>query len=132
MVTIKENVTEDQSNEQIDEYNKNKNFIVNTSTDEVIMDFSLISSNPLVHEFKYVDRIFSFFENHVCTNEQTQEYDEKYSINDKSWIPIPNQLEEGSHMLTENVIKINISNDPQNPKNIQLKENLTEDEQKKL
>ena len=80
-----------------------------------------------MHEFKNVDHILGSFENQVCMNEQNQEYDEKYSINDKSWIPVPNQLEEGSHMLTEKVIEINISNDPQNPKNIQLGENLTED-----
>ena len=115
MVSIKENVTENQNNEQIDETNENKNLIkiiANTSIDEVIANFFLISSNPSVHEFKDLDHIFNSFENHVCTNEQTQEYDKECSIDEKSWIPLPNQLEEGSHMLTKNTIEININNDP--------------------
>ena len=119
MVSIKKDLVDDQNNEQKDETNKNKNLIkmiTNTSMDDVIIDFSLISSKPSIHEFKDMDQIFCSLENHICTNEQTQEYDEEYSINDKSWILVPNQLEEGSHMLTKKVIGINISNDPQNLK----------------
>ena len=81
-----------------------------------------------INEFKDIDQVFHSFEIHVCTNEQTQECDEEYSINDKSWILVPSQLEEGLHTLIENVIEINISNDPQNPKIIQLGENLKKDE----
>ena len=87
MVSIKENFIDDQYNEQKDKINENKKLIkiiANTFTDDIIVDFSLISSNPSIQEFKDIDQIFYSFEINVCTNEQTQEYDGEYSINDKS------------------------------------------------
>jgi len=53
---------------------------------------------------------------------------EEYDSNDKTWIPIPNQLEEGSHIVIEETVDVNISDDPIKPKIIQLGKYLTEQE----
>jgi len=53
---------------------------------------------------------------------------EEYDSSDKTWIPIPNQLEEGSRIVIEETIDVNISDDPIKPKIIQLGKYLTEKE----
>ena len=50
----------------------------------------------------------------------------EYDSNDKTWIPIPNQLEEGSRIVIEETIDVNINDDPTKPKIIQLGKSLTE------
>jgi len=40
----------------------------------------------------------------------------EYDLNDKTWILVPNQLEEGSHTVIEETIVVNISDDYTNPK----------------
>ena len=56
--------------------------------------------------------------------------DEEYNINDKHWILVPNQLEEGSHIVVEETIDVNISDDLANPKIIQLGNFLAEHKKK--
>lgn len=57
--------------------------------------------------------------NTTLENQQLGE-DEEYDVNDKNWIPIPDQLEEGSHILVEKTIEVDLSDDLNNPKVIQL------------
>jgi len=54
--------------------------------------------------------------------------DEEHNQNDKNWILVPNQLEEGSHMLLEQTIEVDLSDDPNNLNIIKLGKSLNEDE----
>lgn len=48
--------------------------------------------------------------------DQYEGEDGECNANDNNWIPIPNQLEEGYHMLIEETIEVDLSDDPRNPK----------------
>jgi len=50
---------------------------------------------------------------------------EDYDLSDKTWILVCNQLEEGSHIIIEETIDVNISDDPSKPIIIQLGKSLT-------
>ena len=52
--------------------------------------------------------------------------DEEYNLDDKNWILVPSQLEEGSHMLIEETIDVDLSDDPNNPNIVQLGKYLNE------
>lgn len=52
---------------------------------------------------------------------------EEYDLSDKTWILVPNQLEEGSHIVIEETIDINISDDSTKPKITQLGKYLTKE-----
>jgi len=93
-------------------------------------DFSLIYKNPIIKEFKYINIIFQSFKSSINTTliEQNIGEDEEYNLDDKNWILVPNQLEEGSHMLIEEIIDVDLSDDPSNTKIIQLGNLLNEKE----
>ena len=98
--------------------------------DENTADFTLISKQPIIQDFKYIDTILqtSKYTINATLKDQHLGEDEEYNINDKNWILILNQLEEGSHMLIKKTIKVDLSDDPNNPKIIQLRKSLTKDE----
>ena len=64
--------------------------------------------------------------------DQYEGEDEEYNANDNNWIQIPNQLEEGSHMLIKETIEVDLSDDSKNPKIIQLGKSLTKKERKEF
>jgi len=64
--------------------------------------------------------------------DQCEAKDEDYNANNNNWIQISNQLEEGSHMLIEETIEIDLNNEYDSPKIIQLGKSLTKDERKKF
>jgi len=56
---------------------------------EDTIDFSLISKNLTIQEFKDINDIFQTFESIINTTliEQNIGEDEEYNLNDKNWIP---------------------------------------------
>lgn len=93
-------------------------YTINEST----IHFTLILWNPIIHDFKNVNIICQIREPTVKTSlidkniGKAKEYDES----DKNWIPIPDQLKEGSHMLIEETIEVDLSDDLANLDVVQL------------
>lgn len=46
----------------------------------------------------------------IALEDQYEGEDEEYNANNNNWIPIPDQLEEGSHILIEETIEVDLSN----------------------
>jgi len=106
--------------------NSSSHFMVNEDT----TDFSIIYKNPTIQEFKYINVIFQAFKSSLNTTliKKNIDEDEEYNLDYKNWILVPSQLEEGSHMLIEEIIDVDLSDDPNNMKIIQLGKSLSEKE----
>lgn len=102
--------------------------------DEEIVDFTLILEQPTIQDFKDIDTILQTtkLNINIALKDYYEDENEEYNVNDNNLISIPNQLEEGFHMLIEENIKINLSNEPNSPKTIQLGKSLTEIERKEF
>lgn len=90
--------------------------------DKEFVDFTLIPKQTTIEYFKDIDTILQALYFIVKINLESPQLDEyeEYNANDNNWIPLSNQLEEGSHMLVEETIEIDLSNDHDNLKIIQL------------
>lgn len=98
--------------------------------DEKYLDFILITKQPTIEYFKDVYAILqaSYFAINITLENQQLGEDKEYNTNDKNWIPIPYQLEEGSHILVEENFIFYLTDDPSDPKTIQLGKSLTKNE----